>query len=208
MTTTVMAANRLVIYNSIIANCGGGVRASVRNSDTHDGGLAVRLFFIILFALGVAALGYFGPSLVRAATDKTEYTFSAPDPDPKYVNPPRPGQSYGCDPLASANVFDDRFTKKATIWARYEASNVAIRVSDDGKRLLLMRATDVSHGTTDPEEFKITSLNGSSYLMAREELLLGVALIIFDVRTMKMVWSFSGQGMLGMKGETVLFQCH
>lgn len=203
-----MAANRLVIYNSIIANCGGGVRASVRNSDTHDGGSAVRLFFIILFALGVAALGYFGPSLVRAATDKTEYTFSAPDPDPKYVNPPRPGQSYGCDPLASANVFDDRFTKKATIWARYEASNVAIRVSDDGKRLLLMRATDVSHGTTDPEEFKITSLNGSSYLMAREELLLGVALIIFDVRTMKMVWSFSGQGMLGMKGETVLFQCH
>jgi hypothetical protein len=37
---------------------------------------------------------------------------------------------------------------------------------------------------------------------------LAVATIIFDVRTLKMVWSVNGQGMLGMKGETVLFQCH
>jgi hypothetical protein len=65
----------------------------------------------------------------------------------------------------------------------------------------------VSAGITDPEEFTIT-LNDSSYMMAEERLTLGVALVIFDVRTMKMVWSFNGQGMLGMKGETVLFQCH
>ena len=70
-----------------------------------------------------------------------------------------------------------------------------------------MRATDVSVGITDPEEFKIT-LNNGSYMMAEEPITLGVALIIFDVGTMKMVWSFNGQGMLGMKGETVLFQCH
>jgi hypothetical protein len=43
--------------------------------------------------------------------------------------------------------------------------------------------------------------------MAEERLILGVALIIVDVRTMKMVWSFNGQGMLGIKGESVLFQC-
>jgi hypothetical protein len=70
-----------------------------------------------------------------------------------------------------------------------------------------MRAMDVSAGTTEPEEFKIT-LNNSSYIMAQEQLTLGVALIILDVRTLKMVWSFNGQGMLGMKGESVLFQCH
>jgi len=29
-----------------------------------------------------------------------------------------------------------------------------------------------------------------------------------NVRTMKMVWSYNGQGMLGMKGESVLYQCH
>ena len=79
--------------------------------------------------------------------------------------------------------------------------------SDDGKQLLLMRAMDVSVGVTDAEEFKITS-SSSNYLMAEERLLLGVALIIVDVRTMKMVWSFNGQGMLGIKGETMLFQCH
>jgi hypothetical protein len=57
-----------------------------------------------------------------------------------------------------------------------------------------------------PEEFTIT-LNGNGYMLAEEALTLGVASLIFDVRTMKMVWSFNGQGMLGMKGETVLFQC-
>ena len=156
-------------------------------------------------AMMIVALSYFWPVLVRAL-DQTKFEFLAPDPDPQYVKPPVPGQSYGCDPLADSNVFDDRFTHKATIWAGQSASKVAIRVNDDGKRLLLMRATDVSVGVTDPEEFKIT-LNNSSYMMAEERLTLGVALIIFDVRTMKMVWSFNGQGMLGIKGESVLFQC-
>jgi hypothetical protein len=169
------------------------------------GGAAMPKPVHILLALGVgAALGHFGPDLVR--TGMTEFAFAAPDPDPQYVKMPRPGQSYGCDPLANGNVIDNRFTHKATVWANQSASNVAVRVSDDGKRLLLMRAMDVSVGITDPEEFKIT-LNGNSYMMAEEYLTLGVALIIFDVRTMKMVWSFNGQGMLGMKGETVLFQC-
>jgi hypothetical protein len=70
-----------------------------------------------------------------------------------------------------------------------------------------VRATDVSAGVAQPEEFKIT-LDNASYMQAIEQLTLGVALIIFDVRTMKMVWSFNGQGMLGMKAESVLFQCH
>jgi hypothetical protein len=168
----------------------------------------MRLFFLILFALGVgAALGYFGPGLVRGA-DETEFRFPAPDPDPKYVKPPRPGQSYACDPLAGGNVTEERVTHNAIVWvSQSSASKVAVRVSDDGKQLLLMRAMDVSVGVTDAEEFKITS-SSSNYLMAEERLLLGVALIIVDVRTMKMVWSFNGQGMLGIKGESVLFQCH
>ena len=166
----------------------------------------MRLFFFILVALFFGGcLGYFGPGLVFAA-NQTELTFPAPDPDPKFVKPPRPGQSFGCDPLADANVFDDRFSHKATVWTKYEASKVAIQISDDGKRLSLMRATDVSAGVAQPEEFKIT-LNNASYMQAEEQLTLGVALLIFDVRTMKMVWSFNGQGMLGMKGESVLFQC-
>jgi hypothetical protein len=166
----------------------------------------VRLFFIIVALIVGMGVGYFGPNLLFAA-NKTELTFSAPDPDAKFVKQPKPGQSFGCDPLADANVLDDRFSHKATVWAKYEASKVAIQISDDGKRLSLMRAMDVSVGVAQPEEFKITS-NSTSYMQAEEQLTLGVALLIFDVRTMKMVWSFNGQGILGMKGEAVLFQCH
>jgi hypothetical protein len=102
------------------------------------------------------------------------------------------------DPLAGGNVTEERVTRNAIVWvSQSSASKVAVRVSDDGKQLLLMRAMDVSVGVTDAEEFKITS-SSSNYLMAEERLLLGVALIIVDVRTMKMVWSFNGQGMLGL----------
>jgi hypothetical protein len=162
----------------------------------------VKRIFLVLFAIGVGAtLSHFGPDLVRAA-GHTVFAFPAPDPDPRYVKPPKPGQSYACDPLANSNVFDDRFTHKATVWANQSVPKVAVRVSNDGKQLLLMIV-----GVTDPQEFKITS-NTSYYLMAEERLItLGVALIIFDARTMKMLWSFNGEGMLGIKGESVLYQC-
>jgi hypothetical protein len=163
--------------------------------------------FVLLALIIGAGLGHFGPNLVFAASDLTEVAFPAPDPDPKFVKPPRPGQSYGCDPIAGANAFDDRLKHRATVWTNYSASTVAIQVSDDGRKLLLARATDVSAGVAQPEEFTIT-LNNNSYLTANENLTLGLASVIFDVRTMKMVWSYNGQGMLGMKGETVLFQCH
>ena len=134
----------------------------------------MRLFFFTLIALIVGAgLGHFGPGLVLAA-DQTELTFPAPDPDTKFVKPTRPGQSFGCDPLADANVFDDRFKHRATIWTSREASKVAIQISDDGKGLSLMRATDVSAGVAQPEDFKIT-LNNNSYMQAEEQLTLGVA---------------------------------
>ena len=167
----------------------------------------MRVFFLILLALVVGAgLGHFGPT-VFAASDLTELTFPTPDPDPKFVKAPRPGQSYACDPVAAANVFDDKLKKRAAVWTNYSASKLAIQVSGDGKKLVLARAIDVTAGVAQPEEFAVTS-NNSSYLTAKEDLTLGVATIILDVRTSRMVWSFNGQGMLGMKGETVLLQCH
>jgi hypothetical protein len=156
------------------------------------------LIFVALIA-GVG-LGYFGPSLVFAASDLTELTFPAPDLDPKFVKRPTPGQSFGCDPIAAGNVFDDRLKHRATAWTNYSASKVAIQISGDGKQLLLARATDVSAGVAQPEEFTIT-LNGTNYLTAEERLTLGVASVIFDVRTMKMVWFLQRSRNAGDEGR-------
>lgn len=169
-------------------------------------GKAVKMTVSIVLALILGmGLGYFGPRFVFAA-GQTELTFPAPDLDPKAINPTRPGQSFACDPLADANVFDNKLTHKATIWAGQDASKIAIQISDDGKRLSFMKASDVLAGMAQPEVFNIT-FNGNSYMQAEERLPLGVAFLIFDTRTMKMVWSFNGQGVLGIKGESVLFQC-
>ena len=164
------------------------------------------LFFVSLALLVGAGVGHFGPAFVFAG-ERTEWTLPAPDPSPQFIKPAKPGASFACDPLADAEVVDNRFNHKATVWTTKQASPVALEISTDGKRLSLMRAMDVSHGATQPEEFEITS-NTTSYNLAEDgQLTLGVGLIIFDVHTMKAVWSFNGQGMLGMKGETVLFQC-
>ncbi|MCK1367244.1 hypothetical protein [Bradyrhizobium sp. 62] len=163
------------------------------------------LLVAIVALLGGATAGYVVASF-GGASAPTEASFPAPDPAPQFVKPPRAGQSYGCDPIADANVVDERFKRKAIVWTNQSPSKVAIQAAPDSKRVLLMRATDVSVGVAQPEEFTITS-NTASYLTAEEHLTLGIAAIIFDVKTMKMVWSFNGQGMLGIKGESVLFQC-
>jgi len=167
--------------------------------------MRVLLFVIVTSILG-AVVGHFAPSFVFAASSLKEENYLAPDPDPALVRPPRPGQSFSCDPIANANVFDDRIRHRATVWTNQTTPQVLIQISDDGKNLLLTSATDV--GAAQPEQFAIT-LDGNYYLAAEEHLPLGLASIIFDVRTMKMVWSFTGQGTLGgIKGESLLFQCH
>jgi hypothetical protein len=164
------------------------------------------LLFVLVALIFGAGMGHFRPSFVFAASNLKEENYLAPDPDPALVRPPRPGQSFGCDPIANANVFDDQIKHRATVWTNQTTPQVTIQISGDGNNLLLARAMDV--GVAQPEEFAIT-LNGNYYLTAEEHLTLGLASIIFDVRTMKMVWSFTGQGTLGgIKGESVLFQCH
>lgn len=128
--------------------------------------------------VGVTA-GYVLPRFVGASA-QTEASFPAPDPDPKFVKPPGAGQSYGCDPIADANVVDERFKRKAIVWTNQSPSKVAIHVAPNSKRLLLMRATDVAVGVAQPEEFMITSKT-ASYIAAEEHLTLGIAAIIADV---------------------------
>jgi len=130
-------------------------------------------YYCAALAMMIVALSYFWPVLVRAL-DQTKFEFLAPDPDPQYVKPPVPGQSYGCDPLADSNVFDDRFTHKATIWGRpvsVEGCYPGERYTMTGNGYCFMRATDVSWRYRS-KEFKIT-LNNSSYMMAEEAAHLG-----------------------------------
>jgi hypothetical protein len=125
----------------------------------------MRIILLVLCALvaGVA-LGYFGPGLVSAASDQKTLIIAAPNPT--LVRPPKPGQSYGCDPIADANAFFDVFAEhRATVWTSRSASVVAIQISNDGETVSLAKAMNASIGVVDPEEFTVTQ-NGNYYLTA------------------------------------------
>jgi len=36
----------------------------------------------------------------------------------------------------------------------------------------------------------------------------GASSLIFDLKTLKAIYSYTGQGMLGIKGQSILFTCH
>jgi hypothetical protein len=168
-----------------------------------------RCFGVKLLA-GIAgyAVGHFQTLHDTASAESFDFNFpSPPDPDATYVTLPKPGASYGCDPLAWAEVVDERLSHNASVWVRQTVPKLAIRVSNDGKKLLFMNAGDIGVGITDPFEYQITS-NSNSYLMAERHDTLVVATIIFDRKTLKMVSTFNAQGMVGIKGESGLYQCH
>jgi hypothetical protein len=87
------------------------------------------------------------------------------------------------------------------------SEKVSLNLSDDGKTLFVLYAYDVGNGVTDPIPLTVHSKT-KSYVVAAGQQLLGETAVILDVKSWKAVISFTGQGMLGIKGSSLLLQCH
>ena len=86
--------------------------------------------------------------------------------------------------------------------------HVAIRMSPDGKGIFMLPASAVRAGASDAgDPIPITSAS-KTYIVASRANGLDVHTLILDVRTLKAVWTYTGQGMLGIKGFATLLACH
>ena len=95
----------------------------------------------------------------------------------------------------------------ANAHAGHGTEKVALTLSSDGKTLSVLYAYDLANGVTEPIPLVVHSRT-SSYIVAAGEQTLGETAVILDVRSGKAVISFTGQGMLGIKGSSLLMQCH
>jgi hypothetical protein len=78
----------------------------------------------------------------------------------------------------------------------------------DGKGIFMLPASAVRAGATDAgDPIPITSAS-KAYIVASRANGLDVHTLILDVRTLKAVWTYTGQGMSGIKGFATVLACH
>jgi hypothetical protein len=153
---------------------------------------------MFLAVVGGVALGYFGGGIIGSTDTKLEF------PDRGYS----PSTfSLGCDVITEGTAFENRLDgPTANVRGGLGKDKVALNLSQDGQTLSVLYAYDVGHGGTVPIKLDVHS-KSDAYIMAEGQQLLGETAVILDVKTGKAVISFTGQGMVGIKGSSYLMQC-
>jgi hypothetical protein len=160
----------------------------------------MRYVVTILLMAAAAAAGYFSRELAASKTFDVEVPFPDPGNSPSTFE-------LGCTAVMEAAAFEDRLAgPTANAHAGRATERLALKLSDDGKTLSLLYAFDVGHGATEPIPLAVHSKT-TSYIVAAGQQTLGETAVILDVKSWKAVVSFTGQGMLGIKGSSYLVQC-
>jgi hypothetical protein len=167
-----------------------------------------RILTIGLLTALSAAVGYYIPWLPQFQK-QAKFSVEFPDRDSRYVKAPAPNQDYACSAIADAAAYEDKIGGP-TANARSGAGtdNVALKISDDGKGVLLLTAAAVKLGVTEAGPPIPITLRTKDYLVASRVNGLDVDTLIIDLKTLNAVWSYTGQGMLGVKGQSFLLSCH
>jgi len=160
----------------------------------------MRYIVTILLIAVAAAAGYFSRELTASKT----FAAKVPFPDRGYS----PSTfDLGCDVIMEGAAFEDYFDKTANARAGLGTEKLALKLSSDGKTLSVLYTYDVSLGVTEPIPLAVHSKT-TSYIVAAGQQILGETAVILDVKSWKAIVSFTGQGMLGIKGSSYLVQCH
>jgi hypothetical protein len=151
----------------------------------------MRYAVTILLIAAAAAAGYFGRELTASKTFETKVPFPDRGYSPSTFN-------LGCAVIMQGSAFEDRFDgPSANARAGVGTEKLALKLSDDGKTLSVLYASDVELGATEPIPLAVHSKT-TSYIVAAGQQILGETAVILDVKSWKAIVSFTGQGMLGI----------
>jgi hypothetical protein len=160
-----------------------------------------------------AAGGFYFNRLVHDP-GKADLELDFPDIDSQFIEAVAPNKEYGCSAITEAEASENRIhtggaglAPTANALSGTATDKVALRIAADGKGLFLLFAFDVAHGATDAGEPLPILQQTKNYVVASRPDVLGVTSVILDAKTLKAVVSFTGQGMLGIKGRSLLLQC-
>jgi hypothetical protein len=164
-----------------------------------------RLIFGVLALMALSgAAGFYIPRMLQGSAQTELYL---PLPDGKPSRPFAQTFEYGCKSIVDATAQETIFEPKSAIAKSGPGPDSAgISISQDRKTIKILFAYDLSNGVTEGQTLRVTSLT-DTYLVANSAEGLNIFSLILNLKTLKAVYSFTGQGMLGIKGWSSLMMC-
>jgi hypothetical protein len=167
----------------------------------------LKPFTVVVLLLFAAAAGFYIPRLMQYP-HQSEFSVKLVDPDPKWLTPAAANSSYGCEAVTEANTFEDRLAgSNAMALAGFGTDKMSLKITGDGKGVVVLFAAAVAAGVTEASDPIPITYKTDRYIMATGPVNFGASSLIFDLKTLKVIYSYTGQGMLGVKGQSILFTC-
>jgi hypothetical protein len=180
----------------------------------------LRLLTIGMLITLAAAAGFYVARFVQYP-NYAEFGVIFPDPAKDYAKEFSIDRGWGCITVTVANAYENRiaaagapekpsgFATSGLTDGNVPPEKFALRMSNDKRGIFLLSADQLNVGVTDAgEPIPITyNARDGSYIVANKAEGTDVTTVILDLRTLKGVISYTGQGMLGMKGHSNLIAC-
>jgi len=180
---------------------------------------ALTIGMLMIFA---AVAGFYARDY-RRYNEMDERHFAFPYQREDTIKPPKPNQELACKALvysaARENVFGDRnswaafWSEKvpphdAEVYSGPASDYFALRISTDGKGIFILSEDAVRVGVSDPGDPIPIVSNYGQYLRASDTSnVTSIKSLIMDTKTLRAIWSFTGLGMFGIEGESIVLQC-
>jgi len=167
----------------------------------------LRVLLIVGLVIVAAAAGFFVPRLLQFPS-QLALRYKFPDQAATVAKPIAPDESYACSAVTQAETYENRIdgpTGNAS--AGKGGDVVTLKVSSDGNGISVELPFDIANGAAvSPQPIPITARDGSYVVASRAE---GVDIVtlVFDTSTLKAVFSDTGQGLIGIRGRSILIAC-
>jgi hypothetical protein len=169
--------------------------------------MLLRVLTVVLLMIVSATAGFFIPRLLQYPSRiEFKYKFADQIPNPKSV---AANVAYECSAITQAEVYENRLDNPTgNAGSGKGGDEVALKISSDGKGILVSFPYAATNDTTDVGEPIPIASQSESYVVASRAKGPDVVTVILDLSTLKAVYSYSGQGLAGIRGRSLLLACH
>ncbi len=166
-----------------------------------------RVLTIIALVIGSAAAGFFVPRLLQFPS-RIEFRYKFPDQIPT-AKPIAANVGYECTATTQSEVYENRLgNPMGNAAAGKGGDEVTLKVTTDGKGILVSFPFAAADDTGDVSAPIPIASQNENYVVASRANGPDVLTLILDVGTLKAIYSYSGQGLAGIRGRSMLLACH